>query len=385
MLDARIRSVFLASLVACGDRGSRDEMTTADTGRDPIVGDCRDPVSRQALPSQTLGSDGLSERLDFTIPECATSYLLTVSGPDDVLLALERLVSPSGERWIEGPTPFGQLSSPVPMAAALGVASAFVSNSDVPFETGSYRARIEAGRPQGLGLAPFSGEIEVELLWKNVDTLAEGGELDINLYFSGAADLSAANAPTSVVLQAALDGLAETYAQVGIALGDVSYADIPAEFRTITSLDGPDNDLSRMFSLSGGSAGGLNLFFVERFDVLGGLGDGIGGISGGLPGPALRPGSPRSGVAVALQATRDVEGNQDPALLAHVMAHEGGHYLGLFHTVEVFGGGDPLADTPEGLGETTNLMFPTVGGDTQLTPSQARVVHQHPEVTLEDR
>ena len=100
----------------------------------------------------------------------------------------------------------------------------------------------------------------------------------------------------------------------------------------------------------------------------------MGGISGGIPGPP-RPGTPRSGVAVSVE----LAGN-DSDVLAHVMAHEGGHFLGLFHTVEFFGAEDPLPDTPTGGESQTNLMHPSVGGETGLTEQQSQVMNRHLEV-----
>jgi hypothetical protein len=63
------------------------------------------------------------------------------------------------------------------------------------------------------------------------------------------------------------------------------------------------------------------------------------------------------------------------------MAHEIGHYLGLFHTTETDGSTtDPLDDTPNCVGrafpdacpDLTNLMFPYAGSDhTVITSDQA--------------
>ncbi len=359
-------------------------LTGADTGGGtddaPERIRCDRPVNRLDLGTQTLNRNGFSRRFEFRIPNCATAFMMVIEGPDDVILVLDELTSPSGELWIQGPFPQGQFDSPVRMSFSEGVATALVSNSDQPFEPGTFEARIQGGTLGISDLLPYQGEVDVEVLWKGVDTYAEGGAVDVNLYLTGAFGLTAETTPTDTVVQGALAQLGQIYLRAGIELGEVRYNDIPPRFATVTSLDGPDNMLSEMFALSSDSPGGLNFFFIDRFDALGGLGAGIGGISGGVPGPALRPGSPRSGVAVALQATRNTQTTLDPAILAHVMAHEGGHYLGLFHTIEFFGGADPLSDTPEGAESSTNLMFPTVGGDSMLTDQQSQVMHKHPEV-----
>ena len=71
-----------------------------------------------------------------------------------------------------------------------------------------------------------------------------------------------------------------------------------------------------------------------------------------------------------------------------VLAHEVGHYIGLFHTTESFGGGeDPLQDTPEcprrdfpdDCPDLNNLMFPLAGIDhTEVSMDQAFVIKANP-------
>ena len=60
------------------------------------------------------------------------------------------------------------------------------------------------------------------------------------------------------------------------------------------------------------------------------------------------------------------------------MAHEVGHYLGLFHTSELFGAQhDALDDTPRD--DTQNLMHFSTSGD-QLSHHQAVVAANNPWV-----
>ncbi|MBM4320130.1 MAG: hypothetical protein FJ125_09245 [Deltaproteobacteria bacterium] len=98
----------------------------------------------------------------------------------------------------------------------------------------------------------------------------------------------------------------------------------------------------------------------------------VGGIAGGIPGPPHHPGAPRSGVAVATAAAEDSD------TMAHIVAHEMGHFLGLSHTAEMFGIGDNLRDTPEGDRGQSNLMYFTAGSDSRLTPDQTFVMHNSP-------
>ena len=344
--------------------------------------ECGSFLNRQDLGPVSLNAEGLSEPFTFDIPDCALAFMLQIEGPDDVAMILDRLVSPSGEVWIEGPLPLGQLTSPVRMVQGEGVGTALVSNSDQPFEPGTFEAVIYGATVSGgliPNLTPYVGTVDVEVLWKGPDTLAQGGAVDINLFLTGAGGLTASSAPSSPLFQDMLAAFTDIYAEGAVGIGEIRYFDVDAQFRTITSITGPDNMLSEMFTASAAAPNGLNFFFVDRFEIFGAL----AGVSGGVPGPAAKAGSPRSGVAVALSSGALPGGGIDTDVLAHVMAHEGGHYLGLFHTTEFLGLNDPLADTPEGLSETSNLMYPTVGGDTAITPQQSRVMHHHLEVTLE--
>ena len=399
------------ALAGCGDDtpsdgASSDVATTTDASSDlsvdedvaPDTGfldECGpDEVAFENIGLVGLDAEGMSERLFFDIPECANSFLVVLEGPDQVHFILDELTSPDGDVLITseasepinpftasmlGPYP-GQFQSPNRMISNGGISVAMVPNSTgITMSPGPWDMIIQGGTPTGgmgdASVTPYAGGVTVDVMWKNFDTLEDGGVLDVNLHFSGADDIDATAAPDSLIIQGALSRLGEIYAQVNITIGEVRYYDIDEAYRTINSIEGPGNELSQMFRESEGNEQGMNYFFVDRFELQGMPGGMIGGISGGLPGPPLRPGSSRSGVAVAITAA-----GRDPNVLAHVMAHEGGHFLGLFHVIEMIGGEDPLDDTPNGSDANTNLMYPAVGGGTTLTAEQTRVVHNHPEV-----
>jgi hypothetical protein len=71
--------------------------------------------------------------------------------------------------------------------------------------------------------------------------------------------------------------------------------------------------------------------------------------------------------------------NWTPSLLAKLLAHELGHYLGLYHSVEADGTVDQLADTDE-----NNIMYnaPLTVSAPTFSPSQFRVMRRHPVISF---
>lgn len=222
---------------------------------------------------------------------------------------------------------------------------------------------------------PYAGPVEVTIFHRA--EVPGQARFDISLYFTGAQGINAVSAPNDPLIQDAVQEMAMIYVQSNLQIGNVKYFDIDSSFRTIAiSLDGSETQLEEMFQNTAERGPGLHFFFVDRFE--GGLGGMVAGVAGGLPAPPLSPGSVGSGVAVSLAATAG-----DPATLGHVMAHEGGHWLGLFHTSELIGTLDQFPETPEGQASSGFLMFPAVGGGTQIGVEQSRVMRAHIETVAQ--
>jgi hypothetical protein len=369
------------------DGGPLQDSGTTDTGtQDSGSGDAGFfPGETIDLPAINTGANGRSGEVTFELPTNVDSFMIVLNGPDDVTSIVHKLDGPGGvvvsddastltqlEMLFLGPWG-AQFKSPNRVLQDKGTSAAlFPNNPNVDPEAGTYRMIISAGRIQGNNFVAYQGAIDATILIRR-NNLASG-RLGLHYYFSGAANIAAADAPTSPLITAATTRLGEIYASSNITFDAPTFHDVDPSYRTITGIDGTGDQLERLFQQSAGNGSGLHFFFVDRFDG-GGLGGMVAGIAGGLPGPPLRPGTVNSGVAVALGAV-----NGDANVLAHVMAHEGGHWLGLFHVSEIIGTEDQLPDTPSGQAGDTYLMYPAVGGGTTVSPSQSEVVRRHLEV-----
>jgi hypothetical protein len=199
------------------------------------------------------------------------------------------------------------------------------------------------------------------------------GKLDVAIYFAttiaggppGAAplDVDRAKAGEDQDLNRMVTALGLLFGQAGITLGDVRYtllsADVLATYATGVSIDegGACGDLGQLLRLAE-PGNTLNIFFVSSLKA-GGLpgNQEVVGVDGTIPGPSTIGGTVASGAAVATLSLRAGTGTaacQDANLnlacgaddTAYIIAHEAGHFLGLYHVTEAEGTlFDPLGDT----------------------------------------
>ncbi len=219
---------------------------------------------------------------------------------------------------------------------------------------------------------------------------ADGWTLRVRMIIGGIAGLNATSARTNTRLQNAIARMRSIYATVGVNVFVDGYADmlpaLGARFATIDSQD----ELRALFQQSAGvTPDSLVVFLVRGIATNAGLENAIG-IAGGINGPPGINGTVASGVVASWDNTG---GRTD--LLGQVLAHEVGHYLGLWHVRErlapctsptqmdcsIFGGVDNLTDTPTGATASQYLMYWTTDGtNNRVTPAQGLMMRINPMV-----
>jgi len=200
------------------------------------------------------------------------------------------------------------------------------------------------------------------------------GKLDVNIYFATtqAPDqqtgvttkpLSANTASTDPDLTRMVQTLGTIMSNAGITVNSVVFKDLPADVqaRYATGVDvdqtGACGPLSQLLKFAD-KGNTMNIFFVSSFQATGlSAGNTVVGIDGTIPGPSTIGGTVASGAAVA---THDLRFNSGTAacagalsincgadVTAYIVAHETGHFLGLYHVTESEGTFfDPLTGTP---------------------------------------
>lgn len=231
----------------------------------------------------------------------------------------------------------------------------------------------------------YAGNTDIDVaVQTRADSQPKQGKIAVEVVY--AAD-SGSDADVVSATEAAVDRWREIWSDYGLQL-KVSY-------RNATGLDASLTDLSEggSSSIASQSAEGTNLdILVLIGEEIGNLDD-VYGISGGIPGTPMD--GPRSAVVISWLANAGGDGTfseDDIRLYGETLAHEVGHYTGLFHPVEDgWRYYDALSDTSSctstnscesDLGD--NLMFPypvcTISECTpqdQLSGEQQGVMHRY--------
>ncbi|MFB6263257.1 MAG: hypothetical protein ABEL76_06485 [Bradymonadaceae bacterium] len=244
-----------------------------------------------------------------------------------------------------------------------------------------------------------------------------GRTIDLNFYFAGTERVTAENARRDADFQAVLRRVESIYNKAGVTLGKMRYltlpGDVPTRFKrtesreqahTLMAYGEPPNR-----SLEGHLS--VDVFLVQDLSVNQGGEGQVLGMSAGIPGAAGFHGNARNGLIFQIS---DLGRQNDH--VAHIMAHELGHFLGLRHTTELvhgtsredrfdrlLGSTDPIRDTavcenireqirenPLSCDDFDNLMFPVAppprfGVDPRLTDGQEGALEASPLTTRKGR
>lgn len=370
-LGAALASLLAVACIGCSGGGDTGSPAPAPSVPPPAGGD-----------TQNLGSYVIPAGQLLTTPIAVNaqgaSSLLLVADPNDSALpaVMTNLKSPSGQTLVTldandrdpiGKNLFQQATFPV-------TAGLLPHSTTYAFENGQYQFQI--GNPHS---APTTVQ-----LWGILNRRLNptGGTLDVNLVFCGLEDISARTALSDPRFLTILNEFRRILAQVNIQLGNTPTFDCPdgtaSEFAVLEGA----GEQAQLFSLRppDDSNIGLNIFFVQDIQLDGVAG--VLGIAGGIPGPARLQGTGSSGLAVSLAAPRIGSlASGDLLRRGRTMAHEVGHYLGLFHATERTGSTpsnptnfvnvDPIPDTPECL--ATVDQPPTGDGDQGVDPTECGV------------
>lgn len=291
-------------------------------------------VSVEELGSFTTDADGLVD-VPWEAPEdvVSTEIFCGPYGYGDNLATADRIDAPSGEIF--------NYADEYATAQRVGTHSDILPilvpvSPKLPAEAGTYTLGLY------MAVEPLPATVNCSAI-NRIGEVAGSNTINLDLVFVGVDGISPGLNETSgegdTVLQGILSDLGDLWSDLGFTLGTVRYVDFAGDVETYTTIDGESEfgDLLRTAE----NGGQLTFFFVQDID----LGDGASvlGLAGGPPGIATVGGTSKSGVVVNVANIASA-----PEQISLIMAHEGGHFVGLFHPTEKDGARfDPLDDTPE--------------------------------------
>lgn len=304
----------------------------------------------------------------FQVPVDSSTFMLVADGGRAPDIDIAPIINPLGATWItvsySDLDPIGRTTL---QASGQSVAAGlFPHSTTYAVPLGTYQFSV-------LNFSASTQSAKVYALLNRRQNFSSGS-MTVNLHFCGLSDLNAGNAMTNPSFGVLLQEFSRILSQAGIQAQVAGTYDCPASDQARLAVidvvdannNGVSDELEDLFSQSGVVATrGLSIFFVQQIDD----DDGdattfIAGIAGGIPGPGPIVGTVQSGVAVTIASNRiGLLSNEALLRRGRTMAHEVGHYLGLFHTTEQCGsdaptcGGspipfaalnvDPIPDTPE--------------------------------------
>lgn len=315
--------------------------------------------------------------LELPLPEGAGAFTLVLEDDADQVPSVQRLVAPDGTVLIGAPrAPDAGPADLARCSSAPGTATVLVPGSDDPRAAptpGTYRLELATFEAAGYPLTPRQVAGHLERVAAVLKRPAPGGQLDLLVQVAPETGYGVADGGGTWV-RALLERFeALTREKLGVTLGEVRLAALPPDAGVRVASVAQSRALWAAHSVAVPAARPINVLVVKSLAF-------AGGVAGGTPGAPGVYGRPASGVTVAPLTS-------GPAATGVLLAHEVGHFLGLFHTSDEFHGADLVTDTPScrtpsgaGCPDERNLMFPyfPTREPLQLSAGQARVLEGSP-------
>ncbi|VAX26170.1 hypothetical protein MNBD_NITROSPINAE02-1692 [hydrothermal vent metagenome] len=382
-------------------------------GKEPHSASCVGTVSVSGGSSEWVNISGMSSRVSSSLTQGGgrvneivfdSNLPFTIDGMrsgDTIYFEIDREADTI--QWSEG-LPFEFWRYYVGAFAGSGYSlSAMIpmlSSVQGSFPSGDYQFKINNSSGENATMNVFQVQ--------KIDSDFGSGVLDINLFIYTSGETNPV-IPDEASAGAIKNYMNNVFSKVGVSIGNMSvtFRNDPDAIAQMNSEEEMNAFLISASRATGGRRDtGINCFLFPQ------LPSNILGVDGAIPGPGFLHGVGSAGLIAQIAPYGYSSGglsahDTDQRILAKILAHEIGHYLGLFHTSERTGGiHDPLGDTPECTEEddsdgdgrvvtnecmgkgASNLMF--WAGDLSLSESgnfqeglssdQGRVANTHPSV-----
>ncbi len=324
--------VMVMWIVVPGCGGGGDSPQTGSPP--PGGGGSSSQVEVKDVGSFNLPAGFMTQPIPLEVQAGTTSFMLIADGGNTARnIDIEELIDPTGKVLVGqhsvsvdpiGRNELQRLSDTM----ATGI---FPHTPHYGIPAGTYKFRVASH--------DVPASVQVHAIMNHRDN-PTGGTLDVNLIFCGIPDLNADNALTDPKFQVLFNEFKRIYAQANIQ------ANVAGRFNCsnaneLTFLNSEEEfrELLAQSSITGNQA--LTFFFVQDFALPYAPRGAVLGQAGKIAGPALLQGTRYSGVVVTTkEGGLSALSQADLLNQGATMAHEGGHFLGLYHTTEKCGAGN---------------------------------------------